>query len=126
MISFKIKVKLITVIVVLCAMSSYAMMGSADISDDATTIGHGAYRNRKDIVLVIIPSSVTSIHRSAFLNCPNIVSISFDDEDDWFITQDENNWRNKTMGSRIDVSDSASNVSALRSGRYFFYKAQKN
>ena len=104
---------------------SHAMSGSANISEDATLIGNGAFRNRKDIVLVIIPSSVTRIHKTAFINCPNIVSISFDDEFDWFITQDEDNWRNKTMGIRIDVSDPSSNVSAFRSGKYFFYKSEK-
>jgi hypothetical protein len=125
MISFKNKVKLVSFLCVLFSFSSFALTGSADISDDAKTIGYGAYRNRKDIVLVIIPSSVESIHKNAFVNCPNIVSISFDDEDDWFITQDETNWRNKTMGTRIDVSDSSSNVGAMRSGKYFFYKSQK-
>ncbi len=125
MICFLNKVKLISCLFVLLSVSSYALTGSADISDGATTIGYGAYRNRKDIVLVIIPSSVESIHKNAFVNCPNLVSISFDDEDDWFITQDETNWRNRTMGTRIDVSDSSSNVSAFRSGKYFFYKSQK-
>ncbi|MCR5763705.1 MAG: leucine-rich repeat domain-containing protein [Treponema sp.] len=125
MISLKNKVKLVSLLSVLITLSSYAVVGSADISEDSKSIGYGAYRNRKDIVLVIIPSSVESIHKNAFVNCPNIVSISFDDEDDWYITQDESNWRNKSMGTHIDVSDPSSNVSAFRSGKYFFYKSQK-
>jgi|GEM_PF-2637492 len=98
--------------------------GMATIPEDSTTIGYGAFRNRKDLRFITIPYSVQSIDKNAFKNCPNLLSIVFDDEDNWYITQDEGNWQKKSMGTHIDVSDPSTNASAFRSGRYYFYKLE--
>ena len=66
---------------------------SLEIPDSVTGLEYGSYRNRKDIVLVTIPWSVTSIDKDAFKNCPNLLAVTFDDEDNWYITQDETNWQ---------------------------------
>lgn len=95
-----------------------------EIPDNVTDLGYGTYRNRKDIVLVTIPWSVTSIDKDAFTNCPNLLAITFDDEDNWYVTQDETNWRKKMMGAHIDVSDSSTNAFALSGNRYYFYKLE--
>ena len=95
-----------------------------EIPDNVTDLGYGTYRNRKDIVLVTIPWSVTSIDKDAFTNCPNLLAVTFDDEDNWYVTQDETNWRKKMMGSHIDVSDSSTNAFALAGNRYYFYKLE--
>lgn len=95
-----------------------------EIPDNVTDLGYGTYRNRKDIVLVTIPWSVTSIDKDAFTNCPNLLAVTFDDEDNWYVTQDETNWRKKMMGAHIDVSDSSTNAFALSGNRYYFYKLE--
>ena len=95
-----------------------------EIPDNVTDLGYGTYRNRKDIVLVTIPWSVTSIDKDAFTNCPNLLAVTFDDEDNWSVTQDETNWRKKMMGAHIDVSDSSTNAFALSGNRYYFYKLE--
>ncbi|MCR5623258.1 MAG: leucine-rich repeat domain-containing protein [Treponema sp.] len=97
---------------------------SLEIPDNVTGLEYGAYRNRKDIVLVTIPWSVTSIDKDAFKNCPNLLGVTFDDEDNWYITQDETNWQKKMMGTHIDVSDSSTNAFALSGNRYYFYKLE--
>lgn len=97
---------------------------SLEIPDNVTGLTYGAYRNRKDIVLVTIPWSVTSIDKDAFKNCPNLLGVTFDDEDNWYITQDETNWQKKMMGTHIDVSDSSTNAFALSGNRYYFYKLE--
>ena len=97
---------------------------SLEIPDNVTGLEYGAYRNRKDIVLVTIPWSVTSIDKDAFKNCPNLLCVTFDDEDNWYITQDETNWQNRMMGTHIDVSDSSTNAFALAGNRYYFYKLE--
>ncbi|MBP5158485.1 MAG: leucine-rich repeat protein [Treponema sp.] len=97
---------------------------SLEIPDNVTGLEYGAYRNRKDIVLVTIPWSVTSIDKDAFKNCPNLLGVTFDDEDNWYITQDETNWQKKMMGTHIDVSDSSTNAFALAGNRYYFYKLE--
>ncbi|MBQ3686848.1 MAG: leucine-rich repeat protein [Treponema sp.] len=95
-----------------------------EIPDNVTDLGYGTYRNRKDIILVTIPWSVTSIDKDAFTNCPNLLAVTFDDEDNWYVTQDETNWRKKMMGAHIDVSDSSTNAFALSGNRYYFYKLE--
>ena len=97
---------------------------SLEIPDNVTGLAYGSYRNRKDIVLVTIPWSVTSIDKDAFKNCPNLLAVTFDDEDNWYITQDETNWQKKMMGTHIDVSDSSTNAFALAGNRYYFYKLE--
>ena len=117
--SFKI------VAVALLAMGAAAFAKeSLEIPDNVTGLGYGSYRNRKDIVLVTIPWSVTSIDKDAFKNCPNLLGVTFDDEDNWYITQDETNWQKKMMGTHIDVSDSSTNAFALSGNRYYFYKLE--
>ena len=96
-----------------------------EISESVTSLGYGAYRNRKDLVLVTIPYSVTSIAKNAFFNCPNLLSISFDDDSGWYATQDPANWQKQTMGTRVDLSDPSANAAMFRSGRYYFYKVEE-
>ncbi|MBQ6568170.1 MAG: leucine-rich repeat protein [Treponema sp.] len=117
--SFKI------VAVALLALGTVAFAKeSLEIPDNVTGLEYGAYRNRKDIVLVTIPWSVTSIDKDAFKNCPNLLAVTFDDVDNWYITQDETNWQKKMMGTHIDVSDSSTNAFALTGNRYYFYKLE--
>ncbi len=120
------KVKLLCAALLAVSVSAFAISGVVEIPDDATSLEWGTFRNRKDVVVVTIPYSVTSIDKSAFINCPNLTGVCFDDEDGWYITQDEECWQNKTMGSRFDATDSSTNAAAFRSGRYFFYKREVN
>ena len=82
----------------------------------------------KEPLQVLAPFSKSSVRfvddKDAFKNCPNLLAVTFDDEDNWYVTQDETNWQKKMMGTHIDVSDSSTNAFALAGNRYYFYKLE--
>ena len=51
--------------------------GVAQIAEGTTEIADGAFVNRRDLISVVIPSSVTNIAATAFASCSNIVSVEF-------------------------------------------------
>lgn len=122
MINFKFKRRLAVALALALSVTFVVAEGSITVPDTVTVIGYAAYRNRKDARLVVIPESVERIDKNAFLNCPNLISVDFDDSYNWFATQDYNNWRHKSMGTRVDLTDPSTNASILRSGKYYLYK----
>ena len=48
----------------------------ADIGNDVTSIGEGAFFNCESLTSVTIPDSVTSIEYVAFLNCISLTSVT--------------------------------------------------
>jgi|GEM_PF-2451411 hypothetical protein len=134
MMNFKTKIRIFTLLLVPFAVSVFASDAAEnrrdsrieEISESVTSLGYGAYRNRKDLVLVTVPYSVNSIDKNAFFNCPNLLSITFDDDIGWYVTQDARNWQNRTMGTRVDVTDPSANAAMFRTGRYYFYKVESD
>ena len=104
------------------AFDDCARMGSIVIPDSVISIGSSAFQYCTNLTSVTIPDSVTTIGSGAFLNCSSLTSVTFTDTSDWYYTLHYDNFINKTGGTQIDVTNTATNASNLTSGYYWYKK----
>ena len=102
------------------AFDNCSSLTSVTIGNSVTSIGNEAFYFCKSLTSVIIPDSVTSIGDWAFYNCSSLASVTFEDTSTWYYTEDEN----YTGGTVVDVTDSGTNATNLKSTYYnkYWYK----
>ena len=103
------------------AFDGCTTLTSIVIPNSVTSIGHRAFAFCASLASVVIPDSVTSIGDYAFYGCTSLASVTFSDTTTWYCVYDYDNWRDKTGGTEIDVTDAAANVNLLVNS-YYFYK----
>ena len=81
--------------------------------NDISTIDEYFFQGCKSITDITIPSGVRMIEFYAFYNCTNLVSVVFEDADNWFMYDDNNEYIEK------DVSDSSIAAELLITGKKF-------
>ncbi|MBQ4557957.1 MAG: leucine-rich repeat protein [Clostridia bacterium] len=99
------------------SIGNYAFMGrsgltSIQLHNKLNSIGDGAFSG-SGITEIVIPASVTIIHRQAFQSCSKLTKVTF---------EDTNNWISNTVyaevvagnGTAIDVSDPVLNAKNFR------------
>ncbi len=85
-----------------------------------TSIGKDAFCF-SNIVSITIPASVTSISSSAFSLCLELETITFENAENWYTTDNEENWKNKTGGTLVDLSDASTNATHFTSTYEYDY-----
>ncbi len=135
------------------SIGSYAFyncsnLTSVVIGDNVISIGNWAFRNCTSLISIVIPdsvesigtyvfnycssltsvvigSSVESIGQYSFNNCDNLTSVTFSDTDTWYVTTNTTNWENKSDGTKIDISDSATAFTYITStyAKNYWYKS---
>ena len=97
---------------------------SVVIPDSVTTIGDSAFSGCSSLTSIVIPDSVTTIGRFAFQLCTSLTRITFKDTSTWYITSNITDWKNKTGGAKITVTDVSTNAIYFISTyyNYFWYK----
>lgn len=94
------------------------------IPSSVTSIGDNAFSQCFELTQISIPTSVTSIEYEAFHYCINLTSVEFEQTANWYTTDDEDNFQNKTGGTPIDVTNSTTNATNIKStyANYFWYR----
>lgn len=132
-----------------CAFQWFLDLTEVTMPDKLTSIGAGAFQNCWNLTEVTIPNSVISIGSSAFEHCwdlneftipasvtsighcafrhCSLTSVTFEDSANWYKTQNENDWKNKTGGTLIDLSNPITNANTFNSltsyfDNYYLYK----
>ena len=104
-------------------------MTSVTIPDSVTSIGSHAFDSCTDLASVVIGDGVTSIGSHAFDCCFNLTSVSFKYTTacSWYVTGNESDWKNKTGGTQISVTNDSTNAeyftSTLSYSSYYWYKS---
>ncbi len=88
-----------------------AGLTNVTIPDSVTSIAGFAFYNCSGLTSITIPSNVTSIGNYAFQGCSKLTSVTFENPNGWFITSSSS----VTSGTSVDVTDSATNATDLRS-----------
>lgn len=86
-----------------------ASLKSIKLPSNLETISNRAFEACGGLTSIEIPSSVTSIGKGAFTHCSNLESVTFEDSNDWYVTENED----FTNGTQIDVSNPETNVKNL-------------
>lgn len=82
------------------------LSGSIELSSDITEIKDRVFYNCKHITRIVIPDSVTSIGKGAFLACTGLTSISFaGTKTQWGAVTRGSNWNEKVPASVVQCSD---------------------
>ena len=94
------------------------------IEDGLEQIGDNAFLDCAKLSSIIIPGSVTKIGKNVFQSCDNLTSITVEGNGVWYVTDDEENWNNKTGGTSIDLSDGTQNTTLFKETYvgYYWYK----
>lgn len=87
-------------------------------------IDPSCFRKCSRLKSVVISESVNMIGSEVFDECDKLTSLSFSDINGWWVTSLVDNWRNKTGGNNIDVSDPKENASLFRYrfAKQYWYK----
>ena len=86
-----------------------ASLTSIKLPSNLETISNRAFEACGGLTSIEIPSSVTSIGKGAFTHCSNLETVTFEDSNDWYVTENED----FTNGIQIDVSNPETNVKNL-------------
>ncbi len=99
------------------AFSGCAGLTSITIPNGVTSIGNDAFYKCTGLTSIEIPDSVTSIGSYAFRGCTSLTGVTFENTSGWFVTTSSNG----TSGTSIDVTNSATNATNLKSKYYNYY-----
>lgn len=92
------------------------------IPDAVTSIGKGTFSDCYRLTSVVIGNGVTSIYDNAFDGCTSLTRITFKDTSTWYRTFNYSDWKDKTLGTKTDVTTPSNNVKYF-TGRYcYLYK----
>ena len=95
----------------------------AKLPEGIVSIGSHAFERCFDLQGIKLPNSLTSIGCYAFNGCDSLEYITFSDDSTWYKTSNEANWKNKTDGTKVDVSSPTGNVLEERFiDKYYWYK----
>ena len=86
-----------------------ASLTSIKLPSNLETISNRAFEVCGGLTSIEIPSSVTSIGKGAFTHCSNLETVTFEDSNDWYVTENAD----FTNGTQIDVSNPETNVKNL-------------
>ncbi len=100
------------------AFSSCDSLQSVTIGNGVTSIGGYAFSSCDSLQSIVIPDSVTSIGYYAFYACDSLTSVTFKDTSTWYYTSNSS----YTGGTQIDVTNSSTNATNLRSTHYRYYR----
>ena len=77
------------------------------LSNALVSIGTAAFKSCIGLTAMEIPASVEYIAPSVFTDCYNLKSLTFLQPTDWYYTNSNASWENKTSGTPMDLSDSS-------------------
>ncbi len=93
------------------------------------TIGAYAFSGCESLKKITLPSSLLKIGKTAFLYCNSLREVVFEDVNNWYATDDVNDWNNCINGISVNVSNPLENAdlfaktqSTSDSGWSYFYK----
>ena len=96
------------------------------IPDTVTTFNYGAFRYSEELEEFIIPSSTTLFGHGILYGCTKLTSVTFNDTNGWYSTNDSISWQNKTNGTSIDVSDAAANATYFKENLTNYWYKESN
>ena len=101
-----------------CLSVERVTTGSALVS-----VGSFAFTNCKNLKDVTLSTAVNTISYGAFSGCESLESVTFNGTRTWFVTTSEQDFKDKTNGTQIDVSDVAQNATYLKDtyADYYWY-----
>lgn len=91
------------------AFSGCKNLSSVVIPSSVTTIGSSAFFECLSLRSIIIPSNVISIEKQAFYACSNLYSVTFEDSNNWFVSDNKSN----ESGIDIDLTNPSTNANYL-------------
>ncbi len=133
------------------AFANCAELTSITIPDSITSIGDYAFRNCTELKTVnfgensklesigslvflectslesiTIPDSVTSIGCDTFSCCTSLESVTFEDASNWYVTNDYDDYINRTGGTQLSLDDTVTNAEYFKNTymNYYWYKKQ--
>ena len=74
------------------------------------TIGAYAFSGCVSLRKITLPSSLLKIGKTAFLYCNSLREVVFEDVNNWYATNDVNDWNNCINGISVNVSNPLKNV----------------
>ena len=94
------------------------------------TIGAYAFSGCNSLKKITLPSSLLKIGKTAFLYCNFLREVVFEDVNNWYATDDVNDWNNCINGINVNVTNPHENAdlfaktpSTSDSGWSYFYKS---
>ena len=87
------------------------------------SVGSFAFTNCKNLKDVTFSTSINAIGYGAFSGCDGLESATFNGSLTWFVTTSEEDFKNKTNGTQMDVSNAAQNATYLKDtyADYYWY-----
>ena len=106
------------------AFEECTSLASVVIPSSVTSIGERAFYDCDGLYSIVIPDGVTSIGAFVFEECDFLENIIFKDTSTWYRTYNDLDWKNKTGGEEVDLSDSSKNAWLFYDvySHYNFYK----
>ena len=93
------------------------------IPQSVKNIGSEAFSLCNSLTSITIPSSVISIGAYAFAQSEFIANIVFEDALGWYVTDNYEDWKNKTGGIKVDLSNPLNNATYIKDNYdYYLYK----
>lgn len=93
-------------------------------------IGAYAFSGCESLKKITLPSSLLKIGKTAFLYCNSLREVVFEDVNNWYATNDVNDWNNCINGINVNVTNPLENAdlfaktpSTSDSGWSYFYKS---